>query len=248
MEEVNNTQEDMIVESNETTVSADSAVQEKLESNDLIAGKFKSQDDLVKAYQELQTKLGGDAVEETSEAVVTEDVTPTVDAIPGLSNDDYTSYSNEWAESGELSEESYTKLQEAGFSKDIVDAHIQGNVASSVLQETELLKAVGGKEEFNKMAEWARGSLPQEDINAFNNINENGTTQEVQLALLGLKSNYEEANGRTPNLTAGVQSGLPTDVFESSAQVSTAINNPLYQSDPAYRKNVIDKLNRSKKL
>ena len=91
---------------------------------DKILGKFESQEALVKAYQELETKLGSSNNEEktqtdnSSDEIVNED-----------GSFDISKYSEEFAQNGQLSESSYQELKEVGFDKQIVDAYIQGQAA-----------------------------------------------------------------------------------------------------------------------
>ena len=70
-------------------------------------------------------------------------------------------------------------------------------------------------------------------------------TAQVRIALAGLQARYQANAAREPNLIGGKAPRGARDKFESTAQVVQAMNDPLYQSDPAYRKKVSDKLARS---
>ena len=90
---------------------------EKTESeNELIGGKFRTQEDLLKAYQELQTKLGSnETTEEGEEATAEADEAPTDEAPeeeePVDETVDYMFELNkEFEEKGQLSEEAIDKL------------------------------------------------------------------------------------------------------------------------------------------
>ena len=81
------------------------------ESADLIGGKFKSQEDLLKAYQELEKQRTKENNEETtSEATEesTEDEQTTEKEVE--SNPVFTKAAEEYADGGEISEESIDKL------------------------------------------------------------------------------------------------------------------------------------------
>ena len=65
------------------------------------------------------------------------------------------------------------------------------------------------------------------------------------MALAGLQARYTASANRVPKLIGGKAPRGPREKFESTAQVVQAMNDPLYQSDPAYRKKVSDKLARS---
>lgn len=113
--------------------------------DDLLAGKFKTQDDLVKAYKELEGKLGDKAqqtpAEETKETNETNE-TPegnndeaadtestygkaVSDAITAAEID-LEAAQKHFAEHGDLSEEDKVKFEKSGFSRDVVDAYLKG--------------------------------------------------------------------------------------------------------------------------
>ena len=52
-------------------------------------------------------------------------------------------------------------------------------------------------------------------------------------------------NPQQPELFEGTGDLPSTDAFESVSQVTDAMNDPRYETDPAYRKKVTDKLARS---
>ena len=110
---------------------------EKTESeNELIGGKFRTQEDLLKAYQELQTKLGSnEKTEEREEATAEADETPT-DETPEEEEpaDDTVDYmfelNKEFEEKGQLSEEAIDKLS-AMDTKDLIASYMKYQAKSS---------------------------------------------------------------------------------------------------------------------
>ena len=99
---------------------------------ELIGGKFESNEELLKAYQELEKKLGSG--EETAtppdegNEPPKEIETPPKEEAPteptGLAK-----FNQEYAENGELSQDSYDELGKLGFSKTDVDNYIAGQQA-----------------------------------------------------------------------------------------------------------------------
>ena len=67
----------------------------------------------------------------------------------------------------------------------------------------------------------------------------------VQLAIAGLKAEYERANGYEGEMLTGRAAQQPADVFRSQAEVVAAMSDARYDRDPAYRNDVFDKLERS---
>jgi hypothetical protein len=73
-----------------------------------------------------------------------------------------------------------------------------------------------------------------------------GNADQAKLAALGLGAKFERANGSDPKRLLGGQSaGSTGDVYESMAQVTAAMKDPLYKADPAFRAKVQSKLARS---
>ena len=92
------------------------------------------------------------------------------------------------------------------------------------------------------MAEWATESLDEASVDAFNQIVEKGTIDQAKVAVQGLYSQYQTASGAGPKLVQGNTSGNAVSPFGSSKQVSMAMRDPRYNSDPAYRKEVQQRL------
>ena len=108
------------------------------DDNGLILGKFKSVEDLAASYKELEGKLG--TVTEEDQPQTEEEQTETNDTEfnaeefygDGLASVleevgiDPQEISNRFTESGEINEDDYTKLGEAGFSKQVIDTYLDG--------------------------------------------------------------------------------------------------------------------------
>jgi len=213
--------------------------------------KFKTPEDLAKSYQELereytkvkqgqqtppanqQTPAGQLKIDESGKVMV--------------GNLDVSKYNNEFAQTGQLSEASYKELEGMGLPKAIVDAYIEGQKSLANSFVADVQSSVGGAEAYTQILTWAKTNLSQEEITAFNNVCENGNIPQVKLAVAGIKAKYEAANGKDPNLTRGDKGGSPAvGGFRSYAEVTQAMSDPRYQTDPAYRQDVMDKLRTSK--
>lgn len=170
-----------------------------------------------------------------------------VAANAGLNYDDLTA---EYGASGELSADSYAKLEAAGIPRNLVDSYIAGQQAIADTFEASVMDTAGGKAEFEKMATWAGSNLPKAEVDAFNrNIDAAvaaGDLAGAKLAIAGLKAAYAEANGTPPKLLGGGNGGDSTDVFRSMEELKVAMKDPRYARDPAYRSDVEAKLSRSK--
>ena len=67
----------------------------------------------------------------------------------------------------------------------------------------------------------------------------------IQLAVAGLKAEYESANGYEGDMLSGKPPRSSGDVFRSQAQLVAAMSDPRYENDPAYRQDIMEKLDRS---
>ena len=156
---------------------------------------------------------------------------------------------------GTLSEEMYEQLGKAGFSKNIVDSYLEGvrqqvgfestepAEAAPVLTETEvnaIHNIAGGKDGYENLMSWAGQNLSDEDAKNFDEVIETGNKAAVTFAVKALNAQYEDAVGRDSTLVTG--KAAPPDTYRSMAEVVRDMNNPLYDSDEAYRADVRRKL------
>ena len=209
--------------------------------------KFKSPEDMAKAYAELESKLGAPKDPAATQTPDPSVATPN-DAQNALSEKglDLTEFSKEFSEKGELSPESYEKLSKSGFDKALVDQYIAGQRALADDYANTVKSEAGGDEKYSEMVQWAKANMSQSEIDAFNKAVDSGNKDQAKLAVLGLKASFEKSNGREPNLLSGGTRGAAEgDVFESTAQLTKAMSDPRYREDPAYRAKVQAKLGRS---
>lgn len=214
--------------------------------------KFKSVEDMAKAYGELEKKLSSPSSEaETTEEVTEETPDPEtasaseVADVLNKSGVDFDTLQAEFNENGGLNEDSYKKLEEAGFPKSLVDTWIAGQQALATDIHEQVFGSVGGEENYNQMLEWAGDNLPDSEIDAFNKAIDSGDINMINFAVNGLSARYRSEVGTEPRLIQGETSGTSGGSFQSAAELTAAMRDPRYQSDPAYRRAVADKLKRS---
>ena len=226
----------------------------------LLAGKYKNAEDLEQAYLSLQKKLGqeetedpnyeesdeGYAEEEGSDEEVSNEA-PAVSLINEASQEYY-------ANDGTLSKETIAKFSEMS-SQDLVNAYleIQANNPQAPQQAVELSEgqinsiqnAAGGEANYNRVIEWAANNLPENQIDAFDSVIDSGNPAAIGIAFQGLQSKYNESNGYEGRMLQGKPADSRGDVFRSQAQLIAAMSDPRYDNDPAYRADVVEKLERS---
>jgi len=219
------------------------------------ADRFNTVEDLEKSYKELQREYTKLKEGKTADKEVTPEVTPPdplkiqeteakeVVEAKGL---DFDAFQQEFQQQGELSEESFKKLEEAGIPKAFVDSYIEGQKVIAQQTTSRVYDAVGGEETYKGMLEWAKANLSDSEKQAFNRAVE-GSLADTLLAVKGLHSDYVKKVGSegTPIMGEGgdVSAG---SVYRSWAEVSKAMSDPRYQKDSAYRADVERRLSKSK--
>ena len=226
------------------------------DDNGLILGKFKSVEDLAASYKELEGKLGQVTEEDQPQ---TEEETETTEAEfnaeefygDGLASVleevgiDPQEISNRFEETGEINDDDYAKLGEAGFSKQVIDTYLDGlrgggatgeDIATAQIQG--IKDSVGGDENYGKMVAWALDNLPADEIKEFNSLTETANPTAIKFAVQGLYSQYNNAMGVEPNLVSGRASQSGTRPFQSAAEVEAAVSDPRYGKDVAYTQSV----------
>ena len=223
------------------------------EESRMLAGKYESAEELEKAYIELQKKLGesNDGLREEDpqgrgrEEEVEEEQQIDADPLIDLLNE----ASQEYAQEGKLTEETFEKLSQMD-SKDLLEAYmeIQSNQQIedfTAEQVSDIQNFVGGEEQYNNLVGWASENMPQNFIQAFDNLLNVGDPDMVKLAVVGMQAAFQESNGYEGRMLSGKPAQTQQDVFRSQAEVVQAMSDPRYDRDPAYRQDVFAKLERS---
>ena len=242
-------------------------IQEQQEQ--LFAGKYKSAEELEKAYGELQKKLGDQGTEDSGEAgdtegsteVESEETTEEAEEAspPSAAAELITSASNEFSEKGELTAETIAKFSSMS-SQELVEAYMQvqgqlpqasqesevADISTAVVNEVK--NAAGGETAYNNMVQWAGENLEQSSIEAFDTIINSGSVDAIKLAVSGLKAQYENSNGYEGTMLTGKAPTDTKDVYRSQAELVAAMSDRRYDNDPAYRQDVIARLERSDNL
>ena len=116
-------------------------------------------------------------------------------------------------------------------------------IAKFEAERNALLGKVGGEEQFQAMVEWAKANLSKAEIEAYNRAVESNDLTVVENAVLSLAYRYQREVGRDPKLLGG--GNASGSGFQSVAQLIEAMKDPRYEKDPAYRREVEQRLARS---
>ena len=232
---------------------------------DKLLGKFNSTEDLAKAYQELERKLGqndgggsgpdhnqpsnGYTADQAREMYSSE----AVDALAGQGVD---LADIMWkVDTGVDVSESYDTLAAAfNVSRQAVENYIvsaqRSNAsapqapAMTAADEAAIKQQFGGDQGFAELSQWAEANLPQADLDSYNAVVDSGNKAAIEWALRAISARRQAPDAVVqPKLIGG---GAPTQAkrFESKQQVLDAMNKKnergqrLYEVDEAYRNKV----------
>jgi hypothetical protein len=141
---------------------------------------------------------------------------------------------NEEAEAGEEVETSEEAPEEESSQETLTEAQAQ-----------ELFKMVGGEKAYQSMINWAGQNLSQEEIQMYDAVMGRGDPNAIFFAVQALSNKYTDAVGNDGQLLTGRSTAEATNVFRSQAELVQAMSDPRYDSDPAYRQDVMRRLDNS---
>lgn len=206
----------------------------------LYGGKFKTVEELEAAFAEATKEPAADPQNASAKPeTIPEDDAAVADALKGAGLDSE-AFAKEFAESGDLGEASRAALEKAGYSKEVVDVYLDGLRARASSYSSSVYAPAGGEAGYKQLVQWASTNLNAEQKRAFNEAVTSGDAERAGLAVQGLVS-LRGGAGRLINGKSGSQEPA-IKPFASTAQVVSAMRDRRYHTDPAYRKEVSDRL------
>lgn len=164
---------------------------------------------------------------------------------------DLVEVSNEWRDNGGLTDETYEKLEAAGYPREAVDIYIEGLTSRVMTVQNSAYGIVGGQDAYSDMVEWAADALSDEEIAAYDEAVNSGDIAKVKMAVQGLNARWMAAASEgaseepeeqiTSKSAPGASSG-----YASFDEYMEAASDPRYDTNESYRNAVIAKLARSK--
>lgn len=258
----------MVAPGQENIVEEFAREQEKAQEEEAILGKFKSPQELAKAYAELQRKMGQQSskpqdapAEEVEEAPAevegySADQAAEVygkEAVDALAGKGIDLADLMWkADSGEDISSHYDTLAETfNVPRTVVENYVskaQAGVAGDGLSEgdaQQILNQVGGQQQFDQLSAWAKANMSKDELASYNAVVDSGNKEAISWALRAMQARQQAPEAVVePQLYGG---GAPSDTtvrFESQQQVLDAMNKRndrgqrLYDIDEAYRNKV----------
>jgi len=214
------------------------------EEQQLLAGKYRSAEELERGYLELQKRMSSKEDTEPEQ----EQEEPEEEE----QDQEQTSLYEEIMESFQKGEWDEALVEEVGKMDpvDVVNMFLENQQAQTAPQATaddieQIQASVGGVEDYSSMIEWASQNLSEQEIGMYDAVMDRGDPLAMFFAAQALYGRYQDAIGVDGQLLTGSSPRASGDVFRSQAEVVRAMSDPRYDNDPAYRQDIADKLERS---
>ena len=211
----------------------------------LLAGKYKSAEELERGYLELQKRLSGKEEPEPQEAE------PEVEEDQPEENEEVDLYDTimESYRTGEWDPELVSKVE--GMNPvDVANMFLEKGGSQQAPQATssdieQIQEAVGGPDEYQNMIQWAGQNLSEQEVAMYDAVMDRGDPLAMFFAAQALNARYQDFVGYDGEMLTGNAPRNAGDAFRSQAELVAAMSDPRYDKDPAYRADVADKLERS---
>ncbi len=116
----------------------------------------------------------------------------------------------------------------------------------SEAQADQLFKMIGGEQVYKSMLDWAGQTLGPEEIEMYDSVMAKGDPNSIFFAVQALNNKYTDAVGKDGQMLTGRGSAASADnSFRSQSELVAAMSDSRYDSDPAYRSDVMRKLENS---
>ena len=227
----------------EQAAEMDAGIEEQSDSDrpEWLPEKFGSPEDLAKAYSELEARFSSN--DQQVDEGVDEDAAREDLEQAGV---DYDALSQEFWDNGDLSAESYDMLEQAGIPREIVDSYIESQIGAVESQRSSIMNEVGGEEGYQELTSWAADNLDDAEIDYFNRMMDSNDFNAIRMSVRSIAARREASEGIEParNLSGSLSGGTGGS-YDSVQQLMSDMQNPSYESDPAFRAQVEAKLGRS---
>jgi hypothetical protein len=113
-------------------------------------------------------------------------------------------------------------------------------------QAGQLFEMVGGEKAYKSMLSWAGENMSKEEVSMYDSVMASGNANSIYFAVQALSNKYSDAVGNDGQLLTGKRSAAQqNEQFRSQQELVQAMNDPRYDNDPAFRDDVIRKLQNS---
>ena len=124
----------------------------------------------------------------------------------------------------------------------------ENNSAGETLSEEQaqyLMNMVGGDKAYKSMLDWAGNNFSKDEVAMYDKVMESGNPESIFFAIQALQARYNDNVGTDGQTLTGRAAANTDDSFKSQAELVAAMNDPRYDRDPAYRTDLMRRLENS---
>jgi len=115
----------------------------------------------------------------------------------------------------------------------------------SEAQAEQLMEMVGGDKAYKSMLDWAGDNFAKEEVEMYDGVMESGNPNAIFFAVQALQARYNDSVGSDGQLLTGRGAQDTDDSFKSQAELVAAMSDSRYDRDPAYRAELMRRLENS---
>ena len=215
------------------------------QENELLAGKYRSAEELERGYLELQKRLS------SKQEDVEEPQAEEPEQVEEESQEDLDLYDSIMSSyrTGEWDPELVGHVEQMN-PVDVANMFLQNQQSEQVQQVTsndieQIQESVGGSDEYQNMIQWASQNLSEQEVAMYDTVMDRGDPLGMFFAVQALNARYQDAVGYDGEMLTGQAPRNTVDAFRSQAELVAAMSDSRYDKDPAYRQDIADKLERS---
>ena len=108
-----------------------------------------------------------------------------------------------------------------------------------------LMDMVGGDKAYKSMLDWASENFEKSEIEMYDSVMGSGNPNSIYYAVQALQARYNDSVGSDGQTLTGRGAADSDDSFKSQAELVAAMSDPRYDRDPAYRKDLMRRLENS---
>ncbi len=108
-----------------------------------------------------------------------------------------------------------------------------------------LMDMVGGDKAYKSMLQWANDNFSKDEVSMYDSVMESGNPNAIYYAVQALQARYNDSTGTDGQTLTGRGAENTDDSFKSQAELVAAMSDPRYDRDPAYRADLMRRLENS---
>lgn len=140
---------------------------------------------------------------------------------------------------GGLTEEAYAALEKVGVPRELVSSYAENFVYRQEGLVQEATQYAGGEESWQQLSQWAIQNMPENEVNSYNEMLGGN---DWKVAIDAIKARRVASTGEPSLVNGSGISGNTSSGYRSKAEMKVDMSNPKYTADPAFRQEVMRKM------